>query len=193
MKYHSNCLCCLLKIPPFRSFSDVSVPAVLVDKKLSFYISKSFCIKTIQLITWYMKPVRQRGFPLSSRRCFFFTFYRRNCFAEHVWIFLWYPPSYLHIYIILQLRVASAALDSVFWAGTTLNQLSGPWVNTAAPSVSMTSSCLPAVSRSFTARHVASELSQQGSVCSAAGQGVALSAVPFLWCWITLGPTHSLF
>lgn len=40
-------------------------------------------------------------------------------------------------------------------------------------------------------RHVASALSQQGS-CLWCGRARALSAVPFLWCWITLGPARSL-
>lgn len=68
----------------------------------------------------------------------------------------------------------------------------------AAPSSSVASSCplLPPTPPQLSAglspcRHVASALSQQGS-CLWCGRARALSAVPFLWCWITLGPARSL-
>lgn len=63
--------------------------------------------------------------------------------------------------------------------------------HTAAPSVSMASSCPPAVSRSFTVPPCGLG-AQPTRLCLWCSGAMALSAVPFLWCWITLGPAHSL-
>lgn len=63
--------------------------------------------------------------------------------------------------------------------------------HTAAPSVSMASSCPPAVSRSFTVPPCGLS-SQPTRLCLWCGGARALSAVSFLWCWITLGPARSL-
>lgn len=61
----------------------------------------------------------------------------------------------------------------------------------AAPSVSMASSCPPAVSRSFTVPPCGLR-AQPTRLCLWCGGARALSAVPFLRCWITLGPARSL-